>query len=125
MPLVPELAIAMLACSRIGATHSVIFGGFSSQAIVDRIQDAQAKLIITADGGYRRGTVIPLKKNVDEALPRTPTVEAVVVLKRVGMDITMEPGRDYWWEELMAAVPGGCETEPLHAEQPPLILFTS
>ncbi|HEY6192016.1 MAG TPA: acetate--CoA ligase [Bacteroidota bacterium] len=125
MPLVPELAIAMLACSRIGATHSVIFGGFSSQAIVDRIQDAQAKLIITADAGYRRGTVIPLKKNVDDALPRTPTVEAVVVLKRVGMDIPMEPGRDYWWEEMMAAVPGECEAEALDAEHPLFILYTS
>ena len=125
MPLVPELAIAMLACSRIGATHSVIFGGFSSQAIVDRIQDAQAKLIITADAGYRRGTVIPLKKNVDDALPRTPTVEAVVVLKRVGMDIPMEPGRDYWWEEMMAAVPGECEAEALDSEHPLFILYTS
>ncbi len=125
MPLVPELAISMLACARIGATHSVIFGGFSSQAIVDRIQDAQARLIITADGGYRRGAVIPLKANVDEAISRTPSVESVVVMKRTGADIRMEPGRDYWWDELMAAVPGNCEAEALDAEHPLFILYTS
>ncbi len=125
MPLVPELAVAMLSCSRIGATHSIIFGGFSAQAIVDRVQDAAAKLIITADGGYRRGNIIPLKKNVDEALPRTPSVEAVVVMKRAGVDIHMEPGRDFWWDELMAAVPDTCDAEELDSEHPLFILYTS
>src|SRR4249920_1381817 len=90
MPLVPELAIAMLACARIGATHSVIFGGFSSQALIDRISDAQARLVVTADGGYRRGAVVPLKENVDEALKHLPFVENAVVLKRTGKEIHME-----------------------------------
>src|SRR6267143_1990439 len=125
MPLVPELAVAMLSCARIGATHSIIFGGFSAQAIVDRVQDATAKLIITAYGGYRRGNIIPLKKNVDEALSRTPSVEAVVVLKRAGVDIHMEPGRDFWWDELMAGVPDTCEAEELDSEHPLFILYTS
>ncbi len=125
MPLVPELAIAMLACARIGATHSIIFGGFSSQALVDRITDAEAKLVVTADGGYRRGTVIPLKQNVDEALKRTPSVACVVVMKRVGMNIHMEPGRDFWWEGLMETASDACEAEKLDSEHPLFILYTS
>ncbi len=125
MPLVPELAIAMLACARIGAPHSIIFGGFSSQAIVDRINDAQARLIVTADGGYRRGSVVPLKQNVDDALQRTRSVESVVVMKRVGMDVHMEPGRDHWWEGLMETASEVCEAEKLDAEHPLFILYTS
>jgi acetyl-CoA synthetase len=125
MPLVPELAIAMLACARIGATHSIIFGGFSAQALVDRITDAQAKIVVTADGGYRRGGIVPLKQNVDEALRRTPTVTDVVVLKRVGAEIPMEPGRDHWWGELMETASSECPAEPLDSEHPLFILYTS
>ena len=125
MPLVPELAIAMLACARIGATHSIIFGGFSSQALVDRITDAQAKLVITADGGYRRGTVVPLKKNVDEALEHTPSVQGVIVYRRTHTDIHMEPGRDYWWDGLMETADTHCEAEKLDSEHPLYILYTS
>ncbi|MBI3586829.1 MAG: acetate--CoA ligase [Ignavibacteriales bacterium] len=125
MPLVPELAIAMLACSRIGATHSIIFGGFSSQALIDRITDAQAKLVITADGGYRRGNIIPLKKNVDDALDQTPSVQGVIVLKRTGSEIHMEPGRDYWWDGLMETAVDTCEPEKLDSEHPLYILYTS
>ncbi|HEV3024865.1 MAG TPA: AMP-binding protein, partial [Pirellulales bacterium] len=97
MPMVPELVIAMLACARVGATHSVIFGGFSAEAIADRNQDAKAKLIITADGGWRRGAQIPLKANVDEALEKSPTVEKCVVVRRLGCDVEMRHGRDFWW----------------------------
>ncbi len=125
MPLVPELAIAMLSCSRIGATHSVIFGGFSSQALVDRITDAQAKLVVTADGGYRRGNIVVLKQNVDEALKNTPSVESVIVLKRTGSDVHMEPGRDFWWDGLMETAADECEPEKLDSEHPLFILYTS
>ena len=125
MPLVPELAISMLACARIGATHSIIFGGFSSQALIDRITDAQAKLVITADGGFRRGSVVPLKKNVDAALTHTPTVQGVVVLKRSGVEVHMEPGRDFWWDGLMETAEDQCEAEKLDSEHPLYILYTS
>jgi acetyl-CoA synthetase len=125
MPLIPELAVAMLACARIGATHSIIFGGFSAQALVDRINDAQAKLVVTADGGYRRGGVIPLKANVDEALRQTPSVEHVVVVKRTGQDVFMEAGRDHWWSEFMQTASDDCEAEKLDAEHPLFILYTS
>ncbi len=125
MPLIPELAIAMLACARIGATHSIIFGGFSSQALVDRITDAQAKLVVTADGGYRRGNIIPLKKNVDEALKHTPNVQGVIVFRRTGAEIHMEPGRDYWWDGLMETADDRCEPEKLDSEHPLFILYTS
>ncbi len=125
MPLVPELAIAMLACSRIGATHSVIFGGFSPQALVDRINDALAKIVVTADGGYRRGNIIPLKQNVDEALQQTPSVVSVIVFKRTGENIHMEPGRDFWWEGLMETVSDKCEADKLDSEHPLFILYTS
>ncbi len=125
MPLVPELAIAMLACARIGATHSIIFGGFSSQALVDRIQDAGAKIVVTADGGFRRGSVVPLKKNVDEALQQLPFVENVVVLKRTGTPIHMEPGRDHWWSELIQNESDQCKAEALDSEHPLFILYTS
>ncbi len=125
MPMVPELAIAMLACARIGATHSVIFGGFSSQALVDRINDAQATVVVTADGGYRRGNIVPLKHNVDEALTQTPSVQHVVVLKRTGHEVPMKPGRDHWWDEHMQNASDHCDPEPLDAEHPLFILYTS
>src|SRR4029078_6006045 len=101
MPLIPELAIAMLACARIGATHSVIFGGFSSAALIDRINDAQCKVVVTADGGWRRGNEVKLKPAVDEALKATPSVETCVVVRRTGGAVVMQPGRDHWWHELM------------------------
>ena len=125
MPLVPELAIAMLACSRIGATHSVVFGGFSSQSIRDRVNDAGCKMVVTADGGYRRGAVIPLKANVDEALKETPTVQKVVVFQRTQQIIHMQSGRDHWWHELMANASADCPPEPLDSEHPLYILYTS
>ena len=125
MPMIPELPITMLACARIGATHSVIFGGFSAEALKDRINDAQAKLVITADGGYRRGGVIPLKANIDEALKVTPTVESVIVVNRVGLDVGMVPGRDHWWDGLMSTTSAECEPEKLDSEHPLYILYTS
>ncbi len=103
MPLVPEAAIAMLACARIGAIHSVVFGGFSSEALADRINDAEAKVCITADGGWRRGQVVELKQNVDEALKKCTSVQKVLVLKRVGNKVEMRKGRDVWWDELVPA----------------------
>jgi len=125
MPMVPELAIAMLACARIGAVHSVIFAGFSSEAIADRNTDANAKLQITADYGWRRGQELPLKKNVDAALKKSPTVKHCVVLRRTGNPVHMEPGRDLWWHDLMAEASGDCPAEPLDSEAPLFILYTS
>ncbi|MDD5542683.1 MAG: acetate--CoA ligase [Acidobacteriia bacterium] len=126
MPMIPELAIAMLACARIGAPHTVIFGGFSSEAIKDRANDAQAKILVTADGGYRRGMEVMLKKNVDAAMKDCPTIEHVVVFKRTGSEIHMEPGRDHWWHELMKVAPDlPCPAEQLDAEHPLFILYTS
>jgi acetyl-CoA synthetase len=125
MPLVPELAVAMLACTRIGAVHSVIFGGFSSQAIVDRVNDAGAKIIVTADGGYRRGAVIPLKENVNAAVKHTPSVEHVIVLKRIGMEMELHEGRESWWHNLMRDASADCPPAKLDAEHPLFILYTS
>jgi acetyl-CoA synthetase len=125
MPMVPELPIAMLACARIGATHSVVFGGFSAEALRDRINDAQAKVVVTADGGYRRGGEIPLKKAVDDAIRETPSIEHVIVYRRTGSQIHMEPGRDHWWHELMANASEECPAEALDAEHPLYILYTS
>jgi acetyl-CoA synthetase len=125
MPMVPEAAIAMLACARIGATHSVVFGGFSSEALRDRMNDAEAKLIITADGGYRRGQVVPLKVNVDGALKGMKTVQHVVVVRRTGEAVPFKAGRDHWWHELMAAASPICPAEPLESEHPLFILYTS
>ena len=113
MPLVPELAIAMLACARIGATHTVIFAGFSADAIRDRVIDGQVKVIVTADGGYRRGHEIKLKEIVDEAAAQCPSVTAIVVFKRTGSDIAMTHGRDHWWHELMETVDANCRAEEL------------
>jgi acetyl-CoA synthetase len=125
MPMVPELPIAMLACARIGATHSVVFGGFSAEALRDRINDAQAKVVVTADGGYRRGGEVPLKKAVDEAIQQTPSIENVIVYRRTGSQVHMEPGRDHWWHELMANASEECPAEALDAEHPLYILYTS
>lgn len=126
LPMIPELPISMLACARIGAIHSVVFGGFSSQALRDRIQDCQAKMLITCDKGVRGGRLVPLKANSDEAIQECPTIEKVIVVKRVdGVD--MEPGRDLWWHEEMAApdIANYCEPEWMDAEDPLFILYTS
>ncbi|WP_243089689.1 acetate--CoA ligase [Thermus neutrinimicus] len=125
LPMVPEAAIAMLACARIGAIHSVVFGGFSSGALAERIRDAEAKVLITADGGYRRGQIVPLKQNADEALKEVSTVEHVVVVRRTGEEIPWTPGRDHWWHELMEAASDRAEAEPMEAEEPLFILYTS
>ncbi len=125
MPLVPELAIAMLACARIGATHTVIFGGFSAEAIRDRVIDCQCKLIVTADGGYRRGSEIKLKPVVDVAAAQCETVANVVVYRRTGSPVEMRPGRDHWWHEIVETVDADCPAAPLDAEHPLFILYTS
>ena len=125
MPMTPELVIAMLACARIGAVHSVIFGGFSSEAIADRNADAQAVAVITADGGWRRGAQLALKKNVDVALTKSPSVRHVVVLRRTGQAIDMVPGRDVWWHDLVAGMPTDTPAEPMDSEAPLFILYTS
>ncbi len=125
MPMVPEAAIAMLACARIGATHSVIFGGFSADAVADRNNDAGAKAVITADGGWRRGKVIPLKANVDEALAKSPTVQKCIVLNRCDSNVNMQPGRDIWWHDAVKDVSAECPAEELDSEHPLFILYTS
>jgi acetyl-CoA synthetase len=128
MPLVPELAVAMLACARIGAVHSVVFGGFSAESLRDRINDAQAKVLITADGGYRRGHIVALKAIADEALQGAPSIEHVIVLKRGGdrpISVVMKEGRDRWYHDLMAAAPTRCEPESMDAEDMLYILYTS
>jgi acetyl-CoA synthetase len=125
LPLVPELAIAMLACARIGATHSIIFGGFSSTAIVDRVNDAGCRVVVTADGGWRRGAEVKLKETVDEALPKTPTVEHCIVVRRTGSKVSMRAGRDHWWHELVETVSPDCPAAELDSEHPLFILYTS
>ena len=125
MPMVPELSIAMLACARIGAVHSVVFGGFSAEAIADRNKDASAKLQITADASWRRGKQLSLKETVDAALAKSPTVEKCIVLKRAGIDVPMQEGRDFWWHELMAEASADCPAEPMDSEAPLFILYTS
>lgn len=125
MPLIPELAIAMLACARLGATHSVIFGGFSSSALVDRINDAQCTLVVTADGGWRRGNEVKLKPAVDEALKGTPSVKSCIVVRRTDSGIHMQPGRDHWWDELMANENSQSAAVELDSEHPLFILYTS
>ncbi len=125
LPLVPEAAIAMLACARIGAPHSVVFGGFSAESLRDRILDAGAKVVVTADGGYRRGTPLALKPAVDEALAGCPCVESVVVVQRTGQEVEMQAGRDHWWHAVMATVPADCPPAKLDSEHPLFILHTS
>ena len=125
MPMTPELAIAMLACARIGAVHSVIFGGFSSEAIADRNNDANAKLQLTADAGWRRGSQLPLKETIDVALDKSPSVEKCIVLRRTGADVNMVDGRDFWWDELMDEASADCPAVELDSESPLFILYTS
>src|SRR4051812_46345529 len=133
LPMIPEAAIAMLACTRIGAVHSVVFGGFSAQSVADRVFDSQAKMVITSDGGFRRGAVVPLKKNVDEALILkdaqgqllSKTVEHVIVLRRAGNEVTFQAGRDLWWHDEIAQVNADCPAEKMDSEAPLFILYTS
>ncbi len=125
MPMVPEAVVAMLACARLGVTHSVVFGGFSAEALKARIQDLDAHLVITADGGWRRGREVRLKDAADEALADCPGVRDVIVLKRTGGAVQMQPGRDSWWHELEAAASPDCPAEPLDAEHPLFVLYTS
>jgi acetyl-CoA synthetase len=125
MPMVPEAAVAMLACARIGAPHSVVFGGFSAQSLADRIDDAAAKVLITADGGYRRGEVFPLKPAADEAVANTSTIEHVVVVKRGGNEVTMVEGRDHWYHELIDGASADCPAEPMDSEDLLFLLYTS
>lgn len=125
MPMIPETAIAMLACTRIGAMHTVVFGGFSSEALADRCNDSQASVIITADGGYRKGAAVPLKKNVDHALEKTTTVTQVLVVKRTGESVTMTSGRDHWWHDVVNPQSGTCEPFAADSEHPLFLLYTS
>ncbi|HEV8354763.1 MAG TPA: acetate--CoA ligase [bacterium] len=127
LPMIPELPIAMLACARIGAAHTVIFGGFSAEALAGRINDAQAKVVVTADGGWRRGTVVPLKRNADEAMASTPSVEHAVVVRRIGEQaaVQWQDGRDLWWHDVMARSSADCAAEELDSEELLYILYTS
>ncbi|MEJ2504394.1 MAG: AMP-binding protein, partial [Gemmatimonadota bacterium] len=129
LPMIPEAAIAMLACARLGAIHSVVFGGFSADSLRDRIADAEARLLITADGGYRRGRVVPLKDTADRAIEATPSIEHVVVVRRrlIAQDpqVHMKPGRDHWYHELMQDASPDCPAEPMDAEDVLFILYTS
>ncbi len=125
MPMVPELVIAVLACARIGAPHTVVFGGFSSEALAGRIQDCRARVLVTADGGYRRGKVVPLKENADGSVGQCPTIEKVVVLKRTGHEAEMLADRDVWWHDLVDGASADCPPEPVDSEHPLFILYTS
>ncbi len=125
LPMIPELPIAMLACARIGAMHSVIFGGFSAQSLVDRIGDAKSKVLITADGGYRRGKIVPLKDTADAALKDCPTIEKSIVVRRTGEKVAWHEGRDVWWHDLEKAAQRDCLPEAFDSEQPLFILYTS
>src|SRR5262245_25528472 len=127
LPRIPELIFAMLACAKIGAAHSVIYGGFSTEALADRMHDAQSKVLITGDGGWLRGKIVELKKIADEALARTPTIQTVIVIRRTGQPVDMQAGRDYWYHDLMnlPIASTKCETVPVDAEHPLYILYTS
>jgi acetyl-CoA synthetase len=125
LPMIPEVVVAMLACARVGAPHSVVFGGFSAQALADRINDAEAKVLITADGGHRRGEIFPLKAAADEAVAATKTIEHVVVVRRGGNDVTMVDGRDHWYHDLMADADPTCPAEPVDSEHLLYLLYTS
>lgn len=125
LPMIPELVIFMLAAGRIGATHTVVFSGFSAQALADRVNDIGARMVVTADGGYRRGSVLPLKETVDEMLTMTPSVEKVIVVKRVGREINMKAGRDVWLHEALEDVDSYVEPVPVEASHPLYVLYTS
>ena len=127
LPRIPEQVIAMLACAKIGAPHSVVYGGFSVEALAERIEDAQSRVLITSDGGWLRGKIVPLKEIADEAIARQPTIESCIVVKRTGQEIYMEAGRDYWYHDLMSLPisTNQCATEVMDAEDPLLILYTS
>ncbi|HEY9813222.1 MAG TPA: acetate--CoA ligase [Candidatus Sericytochromatia bacterium] len=127
MPMIPEAAIAMLACTRIGAAHTVVFGGFSAESLRDRLVDGQARVVITADGGWRKDAIVPLKAQVDKALAdgSAPSVESVVVVRRAGEDAYMQPGRDYWWHEINQGVSADCPPEPMDSEDLLFVLYTS
>jgi acetyl-CoA synthetase len=127
MPMIPEAAIAMLACARIGAPHTVVFGGFSAEALRDRLNDGKAKLVVTADGGWRKDAIVPLKDQVDKALENgsAPTVEHVLVVQRTQQSVQMEPGRDHWWHNLRQGASADCSAEPLDSEDMLFILYTS
>jgi acetyl-CoA synthetase len=125
LPMIPELAIAMLACARIGAMHSVVFGGFSAESLRDRINDSQCRMLITSDGSYRNGRQIPLKANADAAVSQCPSIESVIVVKRVGQEVALTKGRDFWWHEEMAKASATCKAEVMDAEDPLFILYTS
>ena len=125
LQMVPELAISMLACARVGAMHSIVFGGFSADSLADRINDSTCKALITSDGGYRGGKVIQQKIKADEALEKTPSIEAVIVVNRTGSDVSMKEGRDYWWQEEMEKAGAECPAEEMDAEDPLFILYTS
>jgi acetyl-CoA synthetase len=125
MPMIPEAVVAMLACARLGAAHSVVFGGFSASALSDRILDADCRFVITADGGYRRGAVAELKPQVDEALTKCPDVKSVLVVKRTGQDVAWVEGRDHWWHDVVASAPKTHKAESFPAEQPLYIMYTS
>jgi acetyl-CoA synthetase len=125
LPMVPELPVAMLACARIGAAHSVVFGGFSADAVADRMNDAQAKVLITADEGWRRGRTVPLKENADNALRNCATVSDLVVVRRTGNPVAWTEGRDHWWHDLVAAQPTTCEPEQMESEDLLFTLYTS
>ena len=125
MPMIPELPVAMLACTRIGAPHSVVFGGFSADALADRIDDAECSVVITADGGYRKGATVALKKSADEAIGRTSSVKHCVVVKRTGDEVAWDASRDHWYHELIADQPTTADPEPMEAEDLLYLLYTS
>ncbi|MEA3046694.1 MAG: acetyl-CoA synthetase, partial [Sphingomonadales bacterium] len=125
MPMIPEAAVAMLACARIGAVHSVVFGGFSPEALHGRIEDCASRFVVTADGGRRGGKLVPLKANVDAALARGAEIAGVIVVRHLGNEIAMQAGRDHWYDELAGTVPDDCPCEPMGAEDPLFILYTS
>ncbi len=125
LPMIPELAITMLACARIGAVHAIVFGGFSAEALRDRVNDCESKLLITCDGSYRGAKAVPQKESADKALAQCPSVKTQIVVKRTGTEVPMVAGRDLWYEELMAEAEPYCKPEEMDAEDPLFILYTS